>query len=143
MLFYILLHSCLIYKTFVMKLDSPGKTTTEELLLPFFLCFQMAQIILNIDMEVALELDAINNRIILHNVDRVLTITVINNQTLVCFKVAIIRTSFLFTFLASSPDILCYLGLRAIHRLGGVAQQYMVSFFYVWVMYYVLVPMQP
>ena len=39
----------------------------------------MARIILNIDIEVPFEPNVINNRIILYIVDRVLTITVIND----------------------------------------------------------------
>ena len=61
--------------------DSPRSTTLlRDFSHPVFLwCFQMERIILDIDMEVAFELDVINNRIILYIVDRVLTITVIND----------------------------------------------------------------
>ena len=61
-----------ILSVFGMKRDSPWKHyPTGRFLSPIFLwCFQMARVILNIEMDVAFELDLLNNRILLHVVDK-------------------------------------------------------------------------
>ena len=73
----------LILSIFGMMRDSPGNTTLlGDFSHPLFLwCFQMARIILNMEMDadVDFEPDLLNNRILLHVLDRTLTITIIND----------------------------------------------------------------
>ena len=61
--------------------DYPKNTTLlGDFLSPLFLWyFQMAWVILNIEMDVAFEPDVLNNRILLRILDRTLVITIIND----------------------------------------------------------------
>ena len=112
---YILLHS---------RLCSQHFWDDAELL--FVWCFQMAQIILNIEMNVVYEPDLLNNRIILHVVDRALTITIINDQ----FQDAVmyLRKLLFGIFIRH----ICFEFWWAVYGLGGDDQQYrgLVPFLY-------------
>ena len=120
------------------KRDSLRNTPYQEIsLIHFPQCFQIAWIILNIKMDMAFETDMLNNRILLHVIDKVLTITILNDQTLLCYDVAI-GCPILFPFLASLSNIFYSVVLWVVFGSGGDDQQYRVSPFYTSDMYYVL-----
>ena len=107
------------------KQNFPGNTTLlGDFSHPFFVwCFQMARIILNIEMDVDFEPNLLNNRILFH----------VSRFWHVLMQP---RMALLLLFLASSSDIFYSMILWVVLRSGRDVLQHRASFFYILVMYY-------